>query len=215
MQGKFIAIEGLSCSGKSTSMNILKNKLKDNENKYIFCGGFDLDECSSSLTKLCNQMAQQATFLKINYIAEFHLLIAEMMNEIFERIIPAINAGKVVFYNNYISSVIAFEKGIYYYDKKFKTYIDKTIVNLNKLHKLPIPDITIFVNASISTTVKRLELRDDYKDKEVNLIQNNIYEEYLKVLPSDTIFIDNETTFENLNLNIEKLLDNLKEKNIL
>ena len=215
MQGKLIAIEGLSCSGKSTIMNILKDKLKNEESKLFFCGGFDIDKSSSPLTKLCNKMAQQTTFLRINYVAELHLLIAEMLNEIFEKIIPSLNAGKTVFYNNYIDSIIAFEKGIYYLEKDFKKYINKTIKNLMKFYHIPVPDYTVFVNCSIQTTIDRLNLRDGYNDENANIIQNNIYKEYIKVLPQNTIYIDNETTKENLNLNIEKLLNNLREKKVL
>lgn len=215
MQGRLIAIEGLSCSGKSTIISILKDKLKDGEGNFLFCGGFDVDQSSSSLTRLCNQLAKQTTFLRINYIAEFHLLIAEMLNEIFEKVIPALNDGKFVFYNNYIASIIAFEKGIYSFEKKFKSYISNTIKKLIKQYNIPKPNYTVFVNCSIQTTIDRLKQRDGYKDENANLIQSNIYKEYLKILPQNTIFIDNETTKENLNLNIEELLSFLREKQII
>lgn len=215
MQGRLIAVEGLSCSGKSTIINILKDKLKYKEENFLFCGGFDIDQSSSVLTILCNELAQQTTFLRINYIAEFHLLIAEMLNEIFEKVIPALNDGKIVLYNNYIDSIIAFEKGIYSDEKEFKKYIAKTIKSLIKQYKIPRPDYTVFVNCSIQTTIKRLKQRDGYKDENANLIQSNIYKEYLKILPQNTIFINNETTKENLNLNIEELLNFLREEKII
>lgn len=215
MQGRLITIEGLSCSGKSTIISILKDKLKDREENFLFCGGFDIDQSSSALTRLCNQLAQQTTFLRINYVAEFHLLIAEMLNEIFEKVIPALNDGKIVFYNNYIDSIIAFEKGIYSFEKKFKNYINNTIRKFMKQYNIPSPDYTVFVNCSIQTTVNRLKQRDGYKDENAYLIQKNIYKEYLKILPQNTIFIDNETTKENLNLNIEELLSFLREEKII
>lgn len=215
MRGKLIALEGVSCSGKTTFLKIMKKALKSNKDNCLFLGGFNITSQVSEITKLCNRLARNNTFLQINNVAEFHLILSEMINEIFEKVIPAINAGKIVFYDNYLLSILAFEKGIYSNDLHFINYIDKAFDFLIHSYNLPVADKTIYIQCPIEITVDRLKQRDKTDNPSVYNIQTNIDCEYKKILDNDKIVVYNDKDFKSLETSAFEIIKQLKEEKLI
>lgn len=105
MKGKFITFEGCEGSGKSTHVALFKEYLDRNGIDYIFLrepGGVSISEKIRSIIldvenkEMCDR-------------AEALLYAAARAQLITEKIIPALNEGKLVVVDRYIDSSFAYQ----------------------------------------------------------------------------------------------------------
>ncbi len=178
-----INIEGLSGSGKSTLVEKLKELMQSKiDNEVVFLGGFDINNTSTELTKLCSEIVKKNMFFNMPITAELHLLIAELILDIELNVLPNINSGNLVIYTNYWQSIQFFESAIakVYYPREihYPQYINEVFQIVERNYNILSPTLTIFVNSTISDTIKRIQIRDQHIKPDIYRLQANILQLY-------------------------------------
>ena len=203
-KGIFITFEGGEGSGKTTIINALVKKL---ENKYSILtsrepGGVKIAEDIRNIilnpenTSMC-------------YETEALLFAASRMQHLKEKIIPALNSGKLVLCDRYLDSSLVyqgFSRGLGI----------KKVLEVNSFATDYMPLITFFIDVRPLVGLKRLEGRNekiDRLDKEKLDFHQKIYEGYVelsKLYPNRIIRIDGERDIDTIvneiyNIIIEKI----------
>ena len=207
MKGKFITYEGCEGSGKSTQVAMFREYLEKNGIDYVFTrepGGTEiaekirgiiLDVKNAEMTDECEAL----------------LYSAARAQHIKEKIIPALNEGKLVLCDRYIDSSYAYQAyarglGIDFI-KKINSYaVDNCM-----------PDYTVFLNISSTDAFLRKGGQDkDDRLEQVGLeFHKKVFDGYKKVIdaePDRFLIIDCMGTKYNTHNNIVKAL---KEKGVL
>jgi thymidylate kinase len=219
--GKLIAVEGISCSGKTTLVKKLEELL--DSNKVLFLGGYDVRKHSSEFTKLSNKLSKETPYFDLPLIVELHFLISEILYDIEKIIKPALNQGKTVIYDNYWISIYIIESSISIMkynkneSKKYSKYIEKTFRNVEKIVDIIEPDLTIFVDSTIESTINRMKNRNnsDFDEVYIHKLQNHIHNFYNKYLnKKNTYIIKNYFDEKKYDENIISVSNFLKEKYI-
>ncbi len=207
MKGKFITFEGCEGSGKSTQVNLIKKYLEDNNVDYDFTrepGGTEISEKIRNIildihnSEMCNE-------------CEALLYASARAQLVSERILPALNSGKLVFCDRYIDSSMAYQAYARGLGEEFLTKINSFAI------ENCYPDYTVFLNISPKDAFQR----KGGVDKEDRLEQSGfefhqkVYEGYLKILekePNRVISIDCSGTKQQTH---EKIIFELKKRGIL
>ncbi|MBR3804137.1 MAG: dTMP kinase [Clostridia bacterium] len=185
MKGKFITFEGCEGSGKSTHVALFKEYLDRNGIDYIFLrepGGVSISEKIRSIIldvenkEMCDR-------------AEALLYAAARAQLITEKIIPALNEGKLVVVDRYIDSSFAYQGyarglGIDFIEKINSYAIDSCM-----------PDKTVFLDISPKVAFERKGGADKDDRLELSGIEfhERVYEGYKKLVekyPERFISID-------------------------
>ncbi len=207
MKGKFITFEGCEGSGKSTQVAMFREYLEKNGIDYVFTrepGGTEiaekirgiiLDVKNAEMTDECEAL----------------LYSAARAQHIKEKIIPALNEGKLVLCDRYIDSSYAYQAyarglGIDFI-KKINSYAVENCM----------PDYTVFLNISSTDAFLRKGGQDkDDRLEQVGLeFHKKVFDGYKKVIdaePDRFLIIDCMGNKYNTHNNIVKAL---KEKGVL
>jgi len=221
VEGKLITVEGISCSGKTTLVKKLEEIL-DND-KVLFLGGYDVRKYSSEFTKLSNKLSKETPYFDLPLIVELHFFISEILYDIEKIIKPALNEGKIVIYDNYWISIYVIESSISlmkYKDKeakKYCKYIKKLMNDIEKIVDIIEPDLIIYVDSTIESTINRMKNRNNvqFDEEYIYKLQNHIHNFYKKYLNRNNTHIiknnfDKKTYYEK----IIKIYNFIKEKYI-
>ncbi len=180
----FITFEGGEGSGKTTIIQSLKEKLSKNYDLVLSRepGGVKIAEdirniiLDPSNTNMC-------------YETEALLFAASRMQHLKEKVIPALNDGKMVLCDRYIDSSLVyqgFSRGL---------GIEK-VLEVNGFATQYMPLVTFFIDVTPEVGLARLKGRNgkiDRLDKETIDFHNKIYDGYLKlceIYPSRIVKID-------------------------
>lgn len=203
MKGKLITFEGCEGSGKSTQISLFENYLKDNGIDYMFArepGG----------TRICEKI--RSIILDKDNAELFNeseaLLYASSRSQLLlEKIIPALNDGKLVVLDRYIDSSYAYQGYARGLGFDFINSINTFAVN-NCM-----PDVTIFLDINPQDAFKRKGGVD--KNDRVELagldFHNKVYDGYLQIMkkfPDRFFAIDGKQNIEDTQKNIIELLKN-------
>lgn len=208
-----INIEGISGAGKTRVLEILQELVS---NDCLSLGGFNVREYSTDLTKFCRELTHKNHMIKLPIISELHLLIAEIIMDIHYNVIPALIKNRLVFYENYWSSIMFYEtsiaKIIYKGNVRLIEYIKRIIEVSEEYYKIPRPDFTIFIDCEIDTAVKRIEKREQkYLTKDDIEILKEVRRLYLDNPPiNKSFFLWNDTPNENLKTELSKMLQGMR-----
>ena len=173
MKGKFITFEGCEGSGKSTQIELYRKYLEEKNIEYLFVrepGGTEISEKIRAIIldinndKMCDE-------------AEALLYAAARAQLISEKILPALNSGKLVICDRYIDSSFAYQAyarglGMDFISKINSFAIDNCM-----------PDKTVFLNISS----KQAFLRKGGADKDDRLelsgedFHQRVYEGYVEL----------------------------------
>lgn len=173
MRGKFITFEGCEGSGKSTQIELYRKYLEEKNIEYLFVrepGGTEISEKIRAIIldvnndKMCDE-------------AEALLYAAARAQLISEKILPALNSGKLVICDRYIDSSFAYQAyarglGMDFISKINSFAIDNCM-----------PDKTVFLNISS----KQAFLRKGGADKDDRLelsgedFHQRVYEGYIEL----------------------------------
>ena len=173
MKGKFITFEGCEGSGKSTQIELFRKYLEKNGIEYLFVrepGGTEISEKIRAIILDVNnkEMCDEAEAL---------LYASARAQLIKEKILPALNSGKLVLCDRYIDSSFAYQAharglGIDFISKINSYAIENCM-----------PDKTVFLNISSKDAFMRKGGAD--KDDRIELsgedFHQKVYEGYLKV----------------------------------
>ena len=149
MEGKFITLEGIEGSGKSTSLKIIKNFLKDLNIKFILTkepGGGPLGK---DLRKMLLDKKSE-----ISSEVELLLMMADRKNHIDQLVLPNLQKGIWVISDRYLDSTYAYQGG------GRQLSISK-IDDLTELLNLPKPDLTLLFDLTPEIALERAAKRSE------------------------------------------------------
>ncbi len=186
----FITFEGGECSGKTTVINEIEKKLKELKIDYVLTrepGGIRIAEDIRNIILDINNKEMTPE-------CEALLYAASRMQHLKEKVIPALNSGKIVLCDRYIDSTIAYQGVARHLG------IDN-VLKINSFALDYMPDLTIFIDVTPDVALKRLSLRDksDRLDLEEEEFHNNVYrgyQEVVKMYPDRVKVINGNQTLE-------------------
>ena len=147
MQGKFITLEGIEGSGKSTSIKDIKDILDLHSIDYIVTkepGGGPIGQDLRAL--LLNKDS------KISSEVELLLMMADRKSHLDNLVLPSLKKGIWVISDRYLDSTYAYQGG-------GREIEFSKIDNLSSLLKLPSPDLTLLFDLSPEIALQRAKQR--------------------------------------------------------
>lgn len=203
MKGKLITFEGCEGSGKSTQVSLFENYLKDNDVDYLIArepGG----------TRICEKIREiilDKSNAELFDESEALLYASSRSQLLLEKIIPALNDGKLVVLDRYIDSSYAYQgyaRGLGF------EFID----NINTFAvKNCMPDVTIFLDINPQDAFNRKGGVDQNDRVELAGLDfhSKVYEGYKQVLkkfPERFFAVDGKQSINAIQNNIIELLKN-------
>ena len=201
MEGKFITLEGIEGSGKSTSLETISKRLTEEKIEFIVTkepGGGPLGP------PLRNLLLNKDT--KISPQVELLLMMADRKNHLEEIILPNIKKGIWVISDRYLDSTYAYQGGGRLLDI---SQIDK----ISEILDLRVPDLTILFDIAPEVSMERAKKRSDLDRFESEPIDfhKRIRETYLTLAErynSRYAVVNSSLGFEEVELEINKVIDN-------
>lgn len=173
MKGKFITFEGCEGSGKSTQIELFRKYLENNGIEYLFVREPGGTEISEKIRAIILDVQNK----EMTDEAEALLYASARAQLIKEKILPALNSGKLVLCDRYIDSSFAYQA---YARGLGMDFISK--INSYAIENC-MPDKTVFLNISSRDAFLRKGGAD--KDDRIELsgadFHQKVYEGYLKV----------------------------------
>jgi len=198
MQGKFITLEGIEGSGKSTNLVTIKSILDQYKIDYVLTrepGGGPL---GPHLRKLLLDKDQS-----ISPSVEMLLMMADRRDHVDNLINPNLDKGIWVISDRYLDSTIAYQGGGRQLD------ID-LITSLSASLKLPTPDLTLLFDLPVDVALERAKERSelDRFEREPKDFHSRIRESYLELASTNHRIktIDSSKDFESVSLQVENYL---------
>jgi len=171
MKGKFITLEGIEGSGKSTNLESIKSVLDQKKIEYVITrepGGGPL---GSHLRKLLLDKKQS-----ISPSVEMLLMMADRKDHVDNLINPNLNKGICVISDRYLDSTIAYQGG--------GRQLDTDLINsLSVTLKLPTPDLTLLFDLPVDVALQRAAERSelDRFEREPKDFHSRIRDSYLEL----------------------------------
>ena len=199
MQGKFITLEGIEGSGKSTNLVTIKSILDQYKIDYVLTrepGGGPL---GPHLRKLLLDKDQS-----ISPSVEMLLMMADRKDHVDNLINPNLDKGIWVISDRYLDSTIAYQGGGRQLD------ID-LITSLSASLKLPTPDLTLLFDLPVDVALERAKERSelDRFEREPKDFHSRIRESYLELASTNNRIktIDSSKDFETVSIQVENYLN--------
>lgn len=192
--GKFIVMEGLDGSGKSTQVELLANFLKE-QGKEVIIKNEPTTESEAGI-KIRRILKGE---VKAEPIERQKLFVQDRKEHLENKIIPALKEGRFVVVGRYAFSTIA-----YGYSDGLNV---KELVRMNDDFLLP--DLTILIDVSPKECIKRIKKRGGAKE---------LFEKEKKLTKVNEIYQKLPAMFENIMMiNGERLIPEVFEdiKNII
>ena len=202
METKFITLEGIEGSGKTSSIKSITNLLDDKGISYVVTrepGG------SSIGSELRSILLDPQT--NISSEVELMLMLADRKDHVEQVILPNLKKGNWVISDRFMDSSFAYQGGGRKLDKKL---IDSFSRRLN----LPIPDLTLLFNVSVEISLSRVKARgelDRFEQEEIDF-HNRIREAYLELAEQNVNriqIIDSSQAIEDMLKSVEEKIRNL------
>ena len=204
MRGKFITLEGIEGSGKSTSLDTISKILDTLDIEFIITkepGGGPLGK---DLRKI---LLDKKT--SISPEVELLLMMADRKNHIDNIVEPSLEKGVWVISDRYLDSSYAYQGG--------GRQIDTSKIDLlTELLKLPIPDLTILFDLSPEIALQRAKNRselDRFESEPIDFHQR-IREAYLNLANDNVeryVVIDASKDIQNVKDQVQKKVNEFIE----
>ncbi len=176
-RGLFITFEGMDASGKTTQMRRLAERLQCSGHDVIETvepGGTPIgDQVRAILLDPANQ--------ELSPTAEMLLYFASRAQNVDERIVPALEAGRIVLCDRFTDSTLAYQ-GI------ARGLGEEPVLALDRIACRGLqPDLTIFVDIDLATSVARKQARSqtdrpsDRMDDQAAEFHRRVREAYLSL----------------------------------
>lgn len=204
MRGKFITLEGIEGSGKSTSLDTISKILDTLNIEFIITkepGGGPLGK---DLRKI---LLDKKT--SISPEVELLLMMADRKNHIDNILEPSLEKGVWVISDRYLDSSYAYQGG--------GRQIDTSKIDLlTELLKLPIPDLTILFDLSPEIALQRAKNRSELDRFEIEPIDfhQRIREAYLNLANDNVeryVVIDASKDIQNVTDQVQKKVNQFIE----
>jgi len=198
MQGKFITLEGIEGSGKSTNLITIKSILDQYKIDYVLTrepGGGPL---GPHLRKLLLDKDQS-----ISPSVEMLLMMADRRDHVDNLINPNLDKGIWVISDRYLDSTIAYQGGGRQLDINLITSLSASL-------KLPTPDFTLLFDLPVDVALERAKERSelDRFEREPKDFHSRIRESYLELASTNHRIktIDSSKDFESVSSQVENYL---------
>jgi len=198
MQGKFITLEGIEGSGKSTNLETIKSILDQYNIDYVLTrepGGGPL---GTHLRKLLLDKDQS-----ISPSVEMLLMMADRRDHVDNLINPNLDKGIWVVSDRYLDSTIAYQGGGRQLDINLITSLSVSL-------KLPTPDFTLLFDLPVDVALERAKERSelDRFEREPKDFHSRIRESYLELASTNHRIktIDSSKDFKSVSLQVENYL---------
>ena len=189
MKGKFITLEGIEGSGKSTSLEDIANTLDKKSIDYILTKEPGSGSLGNELRSLL-----LSSDSKISGEVELLLMMADRKNHLDSLVIPNLNNGIWVISDRYLDSTYAYQGG----GRKMDfALIDELSNSLN----LPAPDLTILFDLPVEIALERAKQRanlDRFEKEPIDFHNRirNIYKSRAVEDPKRIKIIDSSVSFQ-------------------
>lgn len=202
-KGTFITFEGPDGSGKSTTIEKVKEYLSENNINYISTrepGGIDISEQVREIILNRNNTSMDSR-------TETLLYAASRRQHLIERVIPALEENKVVICDRFIDSSLAYQgyaRGI---------GVDEVMrINEFAIDKY-MPNFTFYLDIEPTLGIERISRSDNREVNRLDLekidFHNKVREGYLMLLekyPDRIVKIDASQDIESVFLDVKKHL---------
>ena len=199
MEGKFITLEGIEGSGKSTNLKVIKFVLDQNKIDYVVTrepGGGPLGPQLRGLLLDKDQ--------SISPNVEMLLMMADRKDHVDNLIKPNLEKDIWVISDRYLDSTIAYQGGGRQLDIKL---IDSLSAEL----KLPAPDLTLLFDLPVDVALQRAEKRSelDRFEREPKDFHSRIRDSYLELAAHNNRIktVDSSEDIESVSMQVEKYLN--------
>ena len=195
MEGKFITLEGIEGSGKSTNLSIIKKILDKNKINYVVTrepGGGPL---GSKLRKILLDKNNN-----ISPSVEMLLMMADRKDHVDNLINHNLKQGNWVISDRYLDSTIAYQGG--------GRELDLNLINsLSEELELPTPDLTLLFDLPVNEALDRAKARStlDRFESESEDFHKRIRDSYL-----EQAYKNNRFKIVNSSQDIESVAEQVK-----
>ena len=198
MRGKFITLEGIEGSGKSTNLEVITNLLDSNNLKYIVTrepGGGPLGPNLRELLLDKNN--------SISPSVEMLLMMADRKDHVDNLIEPNLTKGNWVISDRYLDSTIAYQGGGRQLNLNLITALSEEL-------KLPTPDLTLLFDLSVDLALERAKKRSelDRFEREPKEFHSRIRNSYLEQasINNRTKIIDSSKDIKSVSMQVENYI---------
>ena len=202
MEAKFITLEGIEGSGKTSSIKSITDLLDSKRISYVVTrepGG------SSIGSELRSILLDPKT--EISSEVELLLMLADRKDHVEKVILPNLKTGNWVISDRFMDSSIAYQGGGRKLDKKM---IDSFSRNLS----LPNPDLTLLFDVPVEISLSRVKARgelDRFEQEKLDF-HNRIREAYLELAKQNVNriqIIDSSREIELMLKSVEQIIETL------
>jgi len=202
MEAKFITLEGIEGSGKTSSIKSITDLLDRKRISYVVTrepGG------SSIGSELRSILLDPKT--EISSEVELLLMLADRKDHVEKVILPNLKTGNWVISDRFMDSSIAYQGGGRKLDKKM---IDSFSKNLS----LPNPDLTLLFDVPVEISLSRVKARgelDRFEQEKLDF-HNRIREAYLELAEQNVNriqIIDSSREIELMLKSVEQIIETL------
>ena len=202
METKFITLEGIEGSGKTSSIKSITNLLDDKGISYVVTrepGG------SSIGSELRSILLDPQT--NISSEVELMLMLADRKDHVEQVILPNLKTGNWVISDRFMDSSFAYQGG----GRKLDT---KMINSFSRNLNLPIPDLTLLFDVPVEISLSRVKARgelDRFEQEEIDF-HNRIRDAYLELAEQNVNriqIIDSSQAFKDMLKSVEEKIKNL------
>lgn len=190
--GKLIAIEGIDGSGKTTQAKELKKILKKNGNGVYFTKNPTDGEVGQFIRQI---LAGKKHFSPVSFQYLFVADRAYQQNDLEKRL----KKGEMVITDRYFWSSVAYgaeDRGIDFSKKQNADVLLSAFGILSTYYQFIVPDITVYLNISPETAMKRISNQRESKDiyDQKSKLQNIAagYDWLISKFPEEFMIIDGD-----------------------
>ena len=202
MKAKFITLEGIEGSGKTSSLKSITDLLDKKNISYIVTR----EPGGSSIGKELRAILLDPD-TEISPEVELMLMLSDRKDHVEKIILPNLEKGYWVISDRFMDSSIAYQGGGRQLDKKL-------IVSLTEHLNLPQPDLTLLFDLPIEISLSRVKARGelDRFEKEELEFHKRIRNTYLDLAKNNSNrikIIDSSKKIESMLNNVKQAIENL------
>lgn len=195
MRGKFICIEGLDGSGKSTQVKLLAIWLRGMGRHVVVT-----EEPTGGPVGRIIRLALRGT-VRLPVAAEALLFAADRLQHVEQVITPAINSGKIVISDRYIASSLAYQSA--------RGLPLRWVMKINEMALEP--DLTVLIDVPAEVSAQRINRsrRPDEFERDLEL-QRKVRQAYLDIAKlCKLMVVDGSLSVGEVQEEIRRLVKNL------
>ena len=197
MKAKFITLEGIEGSGKTSSLKSITDLLDKKNISYIVTR----EPGGSSIGKELRAILLDPD-TEISPEVELMLMLSDRKDHVEKIILPNLKKGNWVISDRFMDSSIAYQGGGRQLDKKL-------IISLTDYLNLPQPDLTLLFDLPVEISLSRVKARGelDRFEKEELEFHKRIRNTYLELAKNNS----NRIKIIDSSKKIESMLNNVKQ----